>query len=80
MNTIVDHMIAEFYYNVYRYTRARVCDRMYVSVSRVLVINFIQHGRSKNESAVYGQDDRSPLNAPVRFLAGLCPASRRCRH
>jgi hypothetical protein len=29
------------------------------------VINFIQHGRSKHdESAVYGHDDRSPLNAP----------------
>jgi hypothetical protein len=24
MNTIVGHVIAEFYYNVYRYTRARV--------------------------------------------------------
>jgi hypothetical protein len=48
MNTIVGHVIAEFYYNVYRYTRARVCDRMYVSVSRIFVIHFIQHGRSKH--------------------------------
>jgi hypothetical protein len=81
--TIADHVIAEFYYNVYRYTRARVCDRLYVSVSRVFVINFIQHGRSKHrtdESAVYGHDDRSLLNASVRFLAGLGPAIRRCRH
>jgi hypothetical protein len=48
MNSIVGHVIAEFYYNVYRYTRARVCDGMYVSVSRVFVIHFIQHGRSKH--------------------------------
>jgi hypothetical protein len=48
MTTIVGHVIAEFYYNVYRYNRARVCDCMYVSVSRVFVINFIQHERSKH--------------------------------
>jgi hypothetical protein len=50
MNTIVGHVIAEFYYNVYRYTRVRVSHYLF-PVYLVSAASSRSRGAALNDSS-----------------------------